>query len=124
MSTLIPDFNNLSPYKKRLEIIQLTAEQLIKDFGLHGLKVEFSGNEESAYEELFSQVKPIIVELLHKNPSKLSSLLYSIDLSETKVRKILGGKTDFPEEELTEMILERELQKVVIRKYFQKMNKG
>lgn len=118
MSDITPNFSNLEPYKKRLELIRLTAEQVIKDFGLHGFNVEFSGNEETAYTELFSQVKPIITHLMERNPGKLSSLLYSIDLNERKVREILSGKSSKPEEELTSLIIDRELQKVVIRKYY------
>lgn len=123
MSDLMPDFKDLSPYKKRLELIRLTAEQVIKDFGLHGFEVEFSGNEDFAYDELFMQIKPLIEHLMEKNPTKLSSLLYSIDLNETKVRRILAGNADNPAEELTAMVLERELQKVVIRSYFSMRDK-
>ncbi len=118
MPDITPNFNNLEPYKKRLELIRLTAAQVIKDFGLHGFNVEFSGNEETAYTELFTQVKPVINHLLERNPSKLSSLLYSIDLNEKKVRAILAGNADNPDEELTDLIINRELQKVVIRKYY------
>jgi hypothetical protein len=121
LDDLSPNFKNLEPYKKRLEIIRLTAQQVIKDFGIHGYEIEFSGAEEKAYQELFEQVKPIIVNLLQKNPEKLSSLLYSIDLNERKVRKILTGGSYNPEDELTDLVLERELQKVVIRKYFAQM---
>lgn len=119
----LPDLKNLSPYKKRLELIRLTAEQVIKDFGLHGFEVEFSGNEETAYVELFNQIRPLIEHLMEKNMGRLSNLLYSIDLSETKVRKILAGETATPSEELTELILERELQKVVIRTYYSMKDK-
>ena len=103
-------------YHKRLEFIQKTAAQLIKDFQLHGLEIAFSGNAETAYTELSEQVKPIIDDLIMHDSQKFMNLLYSIDLNEKKVRNEALNAFDL--DILTDQILKRELQKVVTREYF------
>jgi hypothetical protein len=103
-------------YHKRLEFIQKTAAQLIKDFQLHGLEITFSGNAETAYTELSEQVKPIIDDLIMHDSQRFMNLLYSIDLNEKKV--INEALHAFDLDILTDQILKRELQKVVTREYF------
>ena len=119
MSSFLIPKHELENYKKKEEIIKLTAEQIIKDFNQFGLDVSFSGVIQYAYNELFEQLQKHIVKLLNTNTQKLYSLLYQIDLSENKIRNIYG---DNPERNLseiiTELVLDRELKKVVTRIYF------
>lgn len=110
--------NNLSVYHKQVEIIRATAEQIIKDFEVFGEKIEFSGNAEAAYGELKSQILPIISRLISGNFEKFLSLLYRIDVSEKSVKEIFQDHPQKPEERISEMIIERELKKVIIRKYY------
>ena len=117
-SYLIPK-NELENYKKKEEIIRLTAAQIIKDFNQFGLEVCFSGIPAYAYEELYKQLLLHIVDLLNFNTQKLYSLLYQIDLSEHKIRNIYQENPDRELSEIvTELILDRELKKVVTRIYF------
>ena len=117
-SFLIPKLE-LENYKKKEEIIKLTAEQIIKDFNQFGLEVSFSGVVQYAYNELYEQLLEHVIDLLNRNTQKLYALLYQIDLSENKIRNIFA---DNPEKNLseiiTELILDRELKKVVTRIYF------
>jgi len=119
MSSFLIPKHELESYKRKEEIIKLTAEQIIKDFNQFGLDISFSGTTEYAYNELYDQLRVHVVDLLNKNTQKLYSLLYQIDLSENKIRNIYE---DNPEKELSEivseLILDRELKKVVTRIYF------
>lgn len=110
--------NNLSVYHHRVEIIRATADQIIKDFEIFGEKIEFSGNTGTAYEELKSQVLPVVARLMRENPEKFLSLLYRIDVSEKTVKEISGNREGNFEEIISEVIIERELKKVIIRKYY------
>lgn len=56
-------------YRHDLEIVRNTAAQVIKDFGLAGIEIAFSGNPQTAYQELLQQVTPGL-ELLYKNRIK------------------------------------------------------
>lgn len=119
MSSFLIPKHELENYKKKEEIIRLTAEQIIKDFNQFGLDVSFSGITQYAYDELFDQLLAHVIELINTNTQKLYSLLYQIDLSENKIRNIYG---DNPERNLTEivteLIIDRELKKVATRIYF------
>lgn len=114
---------DLSPEKYRhdLEIIRETAAQVIRDFSIHKFEVTFSGNEYNAYEELVAQLKPILSEMYKMNRSGFNALLYQIDISEQKFRKLIqdSSSEDFSSR-LAEMIVQREFQKVLTRKFFSK----
>jgi len=111
------ELNNLSVYHKKVQFIQLTAEQIIKDFEVFGEDIQFSGNPDTAYQELKSQITPIIKRLLHNNRKKFLSLLYRIDVDEKEVDGAFtssGADVD----NIADLIIERELKKVVIREYY------
>lgn len=119
MSSFLIPKHELENFKKKEIIIRQTAEQIIKDFNRFGLSVSFSGVVQYAYHEIYEQLLVHIIDLLNRNTQKLYSLLYQIDLSEKKIRNIFaenpGGNLS---EIITELILDRELKKVVTRIYF------
>lgn len=117
----LPDFKNLriEPYKNREELIRQVAAQIEKDFAQFGLEVEFSGDVNTAYEELFTQLDEHVAELLSRDYHRLVLLLYQIDLSE---KQIIKAELKYPDvlksNLLAELIILRELKKVLIRNYF------
>ena len=107
-------------YRKDFEIIRLTADQLIKDFGIHGIEINFNGKELTAYDELKKQITPLLYDLFRNDRSLFQSILYRIDISEKQFKHLLmADSSEFPEK-LAEMVLQREFQKILIRKYFEK----
>lgn len=113
------NLKDLSPFHKRIDIIEKTAAQVQKDFGTFDYPISFTGNVETAYEELFKQVFSHISYMWEKQQHTLWNILYQIDLDENKVLNTLHH-SETPIDSLTQMILERELKKVVIRAYFSK----
>lgn len=113
------DFNNISQYFNKLDIIQDTANQIIKDFDMFGLEIKFSGNAYNAYEELFEQIEPHIKNLIDTNQSKFMGILYRIDLNDEQIKKAVNeNHSESFSEIITDLIIKRELQKVVIRKHY------
>ena len=110
-------------YSQHLPYLRLTAEQVIKDFGFFGHEITFSGNEKSAFEELYAQVLPLVKHLVDKDFGAFCNLLYRIDLGEAMVRKMMRESEDFYAD-ITQSILERELQKVVLRAHFNRPSEG
>jgi hypothetical protein len=112
-------------YKTRSEVIRQTVAQVVKDFSMFGMDVEFTGSTQMAYNELFMQLSRHIQRLLETDYGKLASLLYQVDLSE---RKILDAVTDHPEhsyaEVIAELVIHRELKKVLLRNYFKNQKSG
>lgn len=111
--------SELYQYKNDQLIIDKLVLQIQKDFQLYDEKIEFSGNREAAYDELFNQVKPVIFRMLELDSVRFFSLLYAIDVDERKVKELLFGyKESDVANEITHLILERELLKVVSRQIF------
>ncbi|WP_320051622.1 hypothetical protein [uncultured Acetobacteroides sp.] len=100
----------------REEIIADVARQLEKDFGMWGMSIAYSNDIPQAYEELYIQVYNHIVALGINDVSRLKNLLYQIDIN---VLGVLQRKEDCNvEEELAHTIIERELQKVLLRRFY------
>ncbi len=113
---LIPT-GEIEKSKLNEQIVRETAEQVIKDFGTFGMEITFPADLNFAYDQLYEQLKIIIFDLMQKNPSRLSSLLYQIDVDEKKMKQ--QAPEIFSEHEwITDMVLEREFLKVLTRHYF------
>lgn len=63
-------------------------------------------------------VKNQVLYYLENDLNKLYSLLYRIDVSEQKAKDAFGGSTKEISEKITELILERLLQKIESRKKY------
>ena len=109
----------IDPYRHDLEVIRNTVLQLKKDLSIFDFEIQFSGNEQTAYAELKTQLVLLFQKLLQQDSEKVFALLYRIDVSEEKVKQI---PTDTPfEEYIAHLVLEREILKVVIRKLHSKL---
>jgi len=107
-------------YERSMTLLEDVVAQINKDFRLNGFDVSFSGSGETAYEELSSQLAPVIEYMLEHQAEIFWQLIYSIDLNEQKVKAILFSD-DLEADairQLTDLILKRELQKVVIRYFY------
>lgn len=113
---------NLDKYLKDSEIILQTAEQIKKDFVLFGFPIHFTGNAQTAYNELFEQVRPVIQKLAENNFEKFNHLLYRIDIPEKDLKEVYKvNPKDAMYDVLTNLILKREMMKVCYRHYFKKL---
>jgi len=110
---------DLELYKTRTEVIRQTVAQVEKDFAMFGLEVEFTGSTDLAYSELFAQLSEHIGRLLQTDYGKLSALLYQVDLSERNILEAVATHPEWSHEDIiTELIIHRELKKVLLRNYF------
>lgn len=100
-------------------IIRETAEQIIRDLKLAGFEISFSDNPYNAFDELKIQLIPVIRKLIKEDSHSFHALLYRVDINERDYNKALAesGNND-REEKLSELIIRREFQKVLTRKYF------
>lgn len=113
------DSFSIESYKDQADLVEKTAAQITKDFALFGLPIDFKGDSDWAYTELFNQMCPIIDRLIHHDYPRLLSLLYQIDLSPATIKKAREENPDMPENEmLTQLIIYREFKKVVMRLFF------
>jgi hypothetical protein len=111
--------NNVKGFLDRTEIVRETADQIMKDFGMFGVEITFSGDVLNAYEELHRQLVEQISVLIQNNYDKLLSVLYQVDITE---REIAQAEGDLPHynhfEIIAHQVIARELKKVLWRRYF------
>ena len=111
--------NNVSQYLDRAEIVIETAEQIMKDFGMFGVEITFSGDVGHAYGELHRQLIVQISRLIEQNYDLLLSVLYQVDITE---REIARAERDLPHynhiEIIAHQVIVRDLRKVLLRRYF------
>lgn len=102
------------------EILEKTARQLVKDLALIGEDIDFDASQTNAYISLYNKLKQLIIQFVETDIQSLMNLLYRIDLGEKAAKSALlkepGDKTDL----LAQLILKRELQKVLLKKEFDK----
>ncbi len=111
--------NNVSSHFDRAEIVIETAEQIMKDFGMFGVEIKFSGDTNHAYEELHQQLIEQITLLIERNYDLLLSVLYQVDITE---REIAKAERELPHynnvEIIAHQVIVRDLKKVLLRRYF------
>jgi len=112
----LPKLSELAPYYNRVDLLEKVVEQIKKDFNWFSYEITFVGNAESPYQELYSQILPLIEELLNDDYPKLMAMLYRIDIDEEFLNRQLKATAHADTDEvITDLILKRELQKVIIR---------
>lgn len=111
--------NNVSSQLDRAEIVIETAEQIMKDFGMFGVEINFSGDTNHAYDELHQQLIEQITLLIERNYDLLLSVLYQVDITE---REIAKAERELPHynnvEIIAHQVIVRDLKKVLLRRYF------
>jgi len=110
---------NVSVFLNQAEIVQETAEQIMKDFGMFGVEITFSGDTTQAYNELHKQLIDQITLLIERNYDLLLSVLYQVDITE---REIARAERELPHynhvEIVAHQVIVRDLKKVLLRRYF------
>lgn len=122
----LPDLqnNNLASFLNRADIIQETAEQIMKDFGMFGIEISFSGQVENAYNELHEQLISQISVYLDKDYGLLMSVLYQVDITEYEIAKATRELPHYNDLEiLAHQVIFRDLKKVLFRRYYKSQSK-
>lgn len=111
---------DITAYFNRQDILTETAKQIAKDFGMVELAIQLPPDIAS-YPVLFEAVFISIDKLVQDRSDKFHSLLYRIDISEEQVKKTFAMTKDQSfSHVITELILKREAEKVIMRKRYSK----
>jgi hypothetical protein len=117
---LQPTRHDLDKYHDNLEIVNLTAKQISKDFAMFGMEITFSGNTTFAYPELMDQLAQHLQFLLQNNQERLFALMYQIDIEQKSVGECLRVHEN-PAAALADLIIRREMLKVLTVRYFKEL---
>lgn len=111
--------DNVAIYLSNADVVRETADQIMKDFGMFGVKLDFSGNTDEAYHELHQQLIRQVTRLLDNDFRRLLSVLYQIDISDAEIAKTALELPEYNHVEvLAHQIIVRDLKKVLTRHYF------
>jgi len=105
-------------YRNDLAIIRDTVNQINKDFNLEGFELKLSEIEQNTFDDLKIQLAPVIDQLFNKDKQEFNNLLYRVDIPEKDFRKLLKENQNKFSEDLSEMIIRREFQKVLTKRFF------
>ena len=111
--------NNVSGFFTEAEIVQETAEQIMKDFGMFGVEITFLGDTSQAYHELHNQLINQISLLLERNYELLLSVLYQVDITDREIARATRELPHYNQVEIiAHQVIVRDLKKVLLRRYF------
>ena len=96
------------------ELIKLVNEEMTIDLP-----------EKISFEEIREQLSQNVNDLIVKDFQKLVSILYRVDISESKLRQLLKEENhEDAGKIIADMIIERQLQKIKTRQQFKQPNKN
>jgi predicted ATP-grasp superfamily ATP-dependent carboligase len=99
----------------------LFLEQLQKDFSTVNIKLDID-DETISLTEIKNRIKNILIE--NFTNKLLTRLLYTIDINEEKISEIiLKSKSNYIDN-IVEQIIIREMQKIIIRHYYNHIDRG
>ena len=101
---------------RREDFLQKVIRQLQRDFSRIGIELP-NLDVLKSFEEAEKEVQVILDSIIHDHPESLPHILYIIDLSEVKVRKIID-RSENSSADLAYAILVRSAEKVYWRERF------
>lgn len=120
---MIEKVKNLEAYNQRKEMIRLTIDQIRKDFQWYDEDLNIEQNESSIVDQLRQKVMTLVNRMLELDTYRFFQLMYVVDIPESEVKRCLLNKKDVKGiEELVDLIIKRELQKVLIREHFKQQS--
>ena len=101
------------------DLFELFRAQLRKDFEISGLDASFTENLPAQYAELRALILTNIERLIAGGSQYFAGLLYRVDISEAQLGKYSRQHQHLNlAETITELIIKRTLQKVILKKRF------
>lgn len=107
----------INEYLVNENLFELFCAQLKKDFEGSGLSAEFTGDLPREFNDLKNSVLGEVKRVISK--SALPALLYRVDISEKQLTDYQKKNSALSfEEVISELIIKRVLQKVILKKRF------
>jgi hypothetical protein len=118
LATAGPD--DVQAYRKRIQLVMETAEQVKKDFSLFDIDIQIGDDPELAYGRLIEQMSPVLEQFALNSPGLFSELMYRIDVDESRLQRLLADSHASSDIAFihAEIIIEREFKKVLTRHLF------
>lgn len=113
--------DNIQQYQQlegRNDLLKEVIYQLNKDFGSNIIEIQWNNDNQNPYLDFIKKVETEVSTLLQHDKATMMSILYRIDVFESKLRVVWTLDPEDRGHKLTELILNRELQKVLTRNWY------
>ncbi len=101
------------------DLLEAVINQVNKDFGSSEIELKWDSNTDNPFNAFISEAEGVVEHLLLTNISFLKSALYRMDVFESKLRMAWTLDHKDQVKRITELILNRALQKLLTRKMYQ-----
>ncbi len=108
-------FQNLPQGYTKQQLFDLVLDQIRKDFDAFSIAFHFAGLAEEPLDKLTDALSRILEKVHYQNTSFFMSLMYRIDIRESKVKEALLLPSEACYPALAALVLDRELQRVLTR---------
>ena len=95
------------------DLLKAVAEQIKKDFEMAGLRLKTDLSLENCYEDLTNEMTTKLAWSFQGNKTIFNRVFYRVDINEKVLKDFIKPNPDF--EQITQLIIKRELMKVVYR---------
>ena len=113
------EFPDINTGISKPDLFEKFKQQLKKDFEGSGLDGDFALELIADYASIHSKLTLEIEKVNKLAVSKLTGLLYRIDVNETQIRKLSNERPGSNMNEIiSELIIKRELQKIIIKEHY------
>jgi hypothetical protein len=101
------------------ELIQQLLFQIKKDFSFFGVEINFLDDTSDSYQLLFNQLKQFLNNNFSHQVDRLYPVLYRIDVLEKDIKNAINNQLSYDfMGAIAELVIIKELQKVIIRQYY------
>jgi len=112
------DFNN------NRELVEGTIRQINKDFATTGIQLPES-LVTNVYQTIFETLRPLLEDLYENQRDKFYVLMYTVDADRLKInRAFLKPTLSLAYDEITDLVIQREILKVATRIWYKNQNPG
>jgi hypothetical protein len=117
------DKQEIEIYFNNQQVIDQLLRQVEKDLELEPNCLLCNSSEANVFDSIFKLLLPIVEKNIHQDYGKFMNTLYRIDVSEQKIKQSMLDKSsiEFPCV-MTELILQKEMQKIIIRLVYANRN--
>lgn len=124
MKDIVIHNQQLGEFNNHRELVEGTIRQINKDFASTGIQLpeSLTGN---VYETIFETFRPLLESLYENQLEKFYMLMYTVDVDREKInRAFLKPTLSLAYDEITDLIIQREILKVATRIWYKNQNPG
>lgn len=124
MKDIVIHNQQLGDFNNNRELVEGTIRQINKDFATTGIQLPES-LVTNVYQTIFETLRPLLEDLYENQRDKFYVLMYTVDADRLKInRAFLKPTLSLAYDEITDLVIQREILKVATRIWYKNQNPG